>query len=126
MAPVSVAGSIGSLKFTVTAVSACALGMPGSGEVMEGATVSEVVESKATRWRPGDVVRSYTGWQAYALAEGSGLERIDPNVAPVSTALGVLGMPGLTAYTGLLNIGQRDVEGLCRPRSQRHATNGPR
>jgi NADPH-dependent curcumin reductase len=76
------------------------------GEVMEGATVSEVVESKSTQWRPGDVVRSYTGWQAHALAEGSGLERIDPNVAPVSTALGVLGMPGLTAYTGLLHIGQ--------------------
>jgi NADPH-dependent curcumin reductase CurA len=76
------------------------------GEVMEGATVSEVVESKSTQWRPGDLVRSYTGWQAYALAEGSGLERIDPNMAPVSTALGVLGMPGLTAYTGLLNIGQ--------------------
>src|SRR5512143_2866732 len=76
------------------------------GEVMEGATVSEVVESKATQWRPGDLVRSYTGWQAYAWAEGSGLERIDPNVTPVSTALGVLGMPGLTAYTGLLNIGQ--------------------
>jgi NADPH-dependent curcumin reductase len=61
------------------------------GEVMEGATVSEVVESKSTQWRPGDVVRSYTGWQAHALAEGSGLERIDPNMAPVSTALGVLG-----------------------------------
>ena len=76
------------------------------GEVMEGATVSEVVESKSTQWRPGDMVRSYTGWQAYALAEGSGLERIDPDLAPVSTALGVLGMPGLTAYTGLLNIGQ--------------------
>ena len=76
------------------------------GEVMEGATVSEVVESKSTQWRPGDLVRSYTGWQAYALAEGSVLERIDPHVAPVSTALGVLGMPGLTAYTGLLNIGQ--------------------
>ena len=76
------------------------------GEVMEGGTVSEVVESKSTQWRPGDLVRSYTGWQEYALAEGSGLERIDPHVAPVSTALGVLGMPGLTAYTGLLNIGQ--------------------
>ncbi len=76
------------------------------GEVMEGGTVSEVVESKSTHWRPGDLVRSYTGWQAYALADGSGLERIDPNVAPISTALGVLGMPGLTAYTGLLNIGQ--------------------
>ena len=76
------------------------------GEVMEGATVSEVVESKSTQWRPGDLVRSYSGWQAYALAEGNVLERIDPNMAPVSTALGVLGMPGLTAYTGLLNIGQ--------------------
>jgi NADPH-dependent curcumin reductase CurA len=76
------------------------------GQVMEGGTVSEVVESRSAHWKPGDVVLSYTGWQEYAVADAKGLEKIDPSVAPVSTALGVLGMPGFTAYAGLLNIGQ--------------------
>jgi NADPH-dependent curcumin reductase len=76
------------------------------GQVMQGGTVSEVVESKAAELRPGDVVVGYTGWQEYSVAEGKVLRRIDPALAPMSTALGVLGMPGMTAYTGLLNIGQ--------------------
>jgi NADPH-dependent curcumin reductase CurA len=76
------------------------------GQVMEGATVSEVVESKAAHFRPGDRVLAYPGWQEYAVSPAKGLRKLDPSAAPVSTALGVLGMPGLTAYTGLLNIGQ--------------------
>jgi len=76
------------------------------GQVMEGGTVSEVVESKAAEVRPGDLVVGHTGWQEYSVAGAKGLRRIDPNLAPISTALGILGMPGLTAYTGLLNIGQ--------------------
>lgn len=76
------------------------------GQVMEGATVSEVMESRSPDWKPGDIVLSYTGWQEHAVVETKGLRRIDPALAPVSTALGVLGMPGMTAYTGLLNIGQ--------------------
>jgi NADPH-dependent curcumin reductase len=76
------------------------------GQVMEGGAVSEVVESRAEGFHPGDVVLSYTGWQEYAVADPRGLRRLDPNLAPVSTALGVLGMPGMTAYTGLLNIGK--------------------
>jgi len=76
------------------------------GQVMEGGTVSEVVESKADDLRPGDLVLGYTGWQEYAIASGKALRKIDPARAPISTALGVLGMPGMTAYTGLLNIGR--------------------
>jgi NADPH-dependent curcumin reductase len=76
------------------------------GEVMEGGTVAEVIESRSPQWKPGDLVLSYSGWQEYAVAEAEGLRKLDPSLAPVSTALGVLGMPGLTAYTGLLNIGQ--------------------
>jgi NADPH-dependent curcumin reductase len=76
------------------------------GQVMEGATVSEVIESRSSDFKPGDIVLSYTGWQEYAVAGAGGLRPIDPSLAPVSTALGVLGMPGMTAYTGLLNIGQ--------------------
>src|SRR5262249_25397374 len=50
--------------------------------------------------------RAYTGWQEYALSDGEGVQKLDPGPAPVSTALGVLGMPGMTAWAGLRNIGQ--------------------
>jgi NADPH-dependent curcumin reductase len=76
------------------------------GQVMTGGTVSEVMESKAPELRAGDLVVGNTGWQEYCVAGGSALQRIDPNLAPISTALGVLGMPGMTAYTGLLHIGR--------------------
>ena len=74
--------------------------------VMEGGTVSEVVESRSPDLRPGDIVLGYTGWQEYAVAKAAHLQKLDPGQAPVSYYLGVLGMPGMTAYTGLLNIGQ--------------------
>jgi NADPH-dependent curcumin reductase CurA len=74
--------------------------------VMEGGTVSEVVESKSPSLNAGDIVLSYTGWQEYAVVPAKMVRKLDRNVAPISTALGVLGMPGMTAYTGLLNIGQ--------------------
>src|SRR5690242_15447941 len=76
------------------------------GEVMEGRSVCEVVKSDVPQYRPGDIVLAGTGWQEYALSDGDGVHKIDPALRPVSYALGVLGMPGLTAYTGLLNIGQ--------------------
>ena len=75
-------------------------------EVMTGRTVSEVVESKAAALSVGDVVICDAGWQEYTVADAKRVQKLDPAAAPVSTALGVLGMPGLTAYTGLLNIGQ--------------------
>lgn len=76
------------------------------GDPMVGATISEVVESKHDRLDVGDVVLGRNGWQDYAVSDGSDLRKLDPKIAPVSAALGVLGSPGLTAYTGLLNIGQ--------------------
>lgn len=76
------------------------------GQVMEGGTVSEVVESRRPEVVAGDVVLGYSGWQEYAVADASTLRKLDPGLAPVTTALGVLGMPGMTAYTGLLNIGE--------------------
>jgi NADPH-dependent curcumin reductase CurA len=75
-------------------------------EVMTGGTVSKVVRSNHKDFAVGDVVVGYTGWQDYAISDGTGLRKLDPAQAPVSTALGVLGMPGMTAYTGLLNIGR--------------------
>jgi NADPH-dependent curcumin reductase CurA len=78
----------------------------GIDEVIEAGTVSEVVASNNDKYRNGDIVLSRVGWQTHALSDGSGLRKLDPKLAPVSTALGVLGMPGMTAYTGLLVIGQ--------------------
>jgi NADPH-dependent curcumin reductase CurA len=76
------------------------------GEVMVGGTVSEVVASNNPSFKKGDVVLSYSGWQEYQLTAGKELQKLDPNAAPISTAVGVLGMPGMTAYIGLLQIGQ--------------------
>jgi NADPH-dependent curcumin reductase len=76
------------------------------GDVIVGGTVCEVLESRHPDFAPGEMVLSYSGWQTHALSDGSGLRRVDPSVVPVSTALGVLGMPGFTAYAGLLEIGR--------------------
>ena len=76
------------------------------GGVMTARTVSEVVESKSDALKPGDIVLCDAGWQEYYATDAKKVQKLDPSAAPVSTALGVLGMPGLTAYTGLLNIGQ--------------------
>jgi NADPH-dependent curcumin reductase CurA len=76
------------------------------GHVMEADAVSEVQESKSAELKPGDFVVGHTGWQEFAVAEARALRKIDPTLAPISTALGVLGMPGFTAYVGLLNLGQ--------------------
>ena len=76
------------------------------GQVMEGRTVSEVVASNLDGFAAGDIVLSPNGWQTHAISDGKLVRKIDPALAPVSTALGVLGMPGMTAYTGLLEIGQ--------------------
>ncbi len=75
-------------------------------QVMEGATISEVTVSNHPDFKAGDVVLSRVGWQTHAVSDGKGLRKIDAKSAPTSTALGVLGMPGFTAYTGLLDIGK--------------------
>lgn len=76
------------------------------GAVMEGGTVGEVIESRSADFAPGDIVLSHSGWQSHAVADAASLRKLDPGAAPVTTALGVLGMPGFTAYSGLLTIGQ--------------------
>ncbi|MGN2244497.1 NADP-dependent oxidoreductase [Frateuria sp. GZRR33] len=76
------------------------------GDVMVGGTVARVLASRHPDWQAGDLVLAYGGWQDYALSDGRGLSRLDPGMAQPSLALGVLGMPGFTAYMGLLDIGQ--------------------
>ncbi len=77
-----------------------------AGDVMVGETVAEVLESRHPQFTAGDIVAVRNGWQQYALSNGVGVRKIDPTLAPVSTALGVLGMPGLTGYAGTVYLGQ--------------------
>jgi hypothetical protein len=74
------------------------------GEVLTGGAVGRVVESRDPGFRIGDTVAGILAWQEYAVAGGDALRRIDPALAPISAALGVLGLPGLTAYFGMLDI----------------------
>lgn len=76
------------------------------GGVMEGGAVGEVVASNNPAFATGDIVLGRSGWQTHALSDGASLRKVDPSLAPISTALGVLGMPGMTAYAGLLAVGQ--------------------
>jgi len=82
---------------------------PGAGEtgaVMSGETVSEVVESHDPGLRPGDLVLCRAGCQEFAVAAAGAVEKLDRDLAPVTTALGVLGTPGMTAYIGMLETGR--------------------
>ena len=76
------------------------------GEVMVGGTVCRVESSRHPDFKGGEWVLAYSGWQDYALSDGSGLTRLGENPQNASYALGILGMPGFTAYMGLLDIGQ--------------------
>jgi NADPH-dependent curcumin reductase CurA len=76
------------------------------GEVIEGRVVGRVVRSRHPDFRDGDYASGGYGWQTHSAVDGKGLTKLDPAAAPLSTALGILGMPGLTAYVGLKTIGQ--------------------
>ncbi len=84
------------------------------GAVMEGGTVAQVMISHLKGFRPGDRVLAFNGWQDYALSDGAGVTVLDPALANPSWALGILGMPGFTAWAGLTQIGQpRPGEIVC-------------
>ena len=78
----------------------------GLGEVMTGESVCEVVASDRPGYAPGDIVLAHTGWRTHAAWSGPPLRKLDPKQAPITTGLGVLGMPGFTAYSGLYVIGK--------------------
>ena len=76
------------------------------GKVMMGSTVSQVVKSHHPQFAAGDFVVGYDGWQTHAIAKGETLRKLDPQQLPLSYALGITGMPGMTAYFALLDIGK--------------------
>jgi NADPH-dependent curcumin reductase len=76
------------------------------GDVMVGATVSRVEASQNPEYKVDDLVLGFNGWQEYAISDGNGFTKLDANMPKPSLSLGVLGMPGFTAYMGLLDIGQ--------------------
>ena len=75
-------------------------------EVMVGGTVGEVIESKNDKLRRGDMVVGMGGWQEYVVTDGAGMRVVDARRVPASAYLGVLGMPGVTAWYGLLRLGR--------------------
>lgn len=76
-----------------------------AGEVMNGGAVGEILESNHPHWAVGDIVLHMNGWREYHISSGIGLTKVDESVAPMQAFLGVAGMPGQTAYFGLLRIG---------------------
>jgi NADPH-dependent curcumin reductase len=76
------------------------------GEPMRGESVCEVAKSDRPGYAAGDIVLAHTGWRTYATWDGPALRKLDPKAAPITTGLGVLGMPGFTAYSGLHIIGK--------------------
>ncbi len=78
------------------------------GDVMTGEVVARIEKSESERYAVGDIVRANIGWQEWDVVSAHNVKAVDPSLGPISTAVGVLGMPGLTAYFGLLKI--------CHPR----------
>lgn len=78
----------------------------GLNDVMIGGTVSRIAASRNPKFKEGDLVSSFSGWQEYQVSNGNGISKLDPRIPKPSYALGVLGMPGLTAYVGFLDLGQ--------------------
>ena len=76
------------------------------GQVIVGGVVGRIVESRTPTSKVGEIVEGPLGWQEFAVSDGGNLRRVDPGLGPLSTALGVLGMPGMTAYFGFLEIGR--------------------
>jgi len=76
------------------------------GEPMTGGGIAVVIKSNNPAYQEGDYVVAMTKWQSYSLSNGEGVMKLNPDLAPISTGVGILGMPGLTAYVGLLDIGK--------------------
>src|SRR5271155_2837083 len=76
------------------------------GEALSGGAVGQVVQSNNDRFKVGDYVNNFSGWREWFVSTGAELQKVDPSLAPLSAYLGTFGMPGLTAYAGLLKVGE--------------------
>lgn len=81
------------------------------GDTMQGPTVAEIVESKNGNFKVGDQVQTWSGWQDYAISDGTDIRKLDPDVAPVSTALGPLGLNGFAAWYGMTKLHEFKPDG---------------
>lgn len=85
-------------------------GAINEGEPMAGEAVSRVIESKSDRFKPGDVIAAHSGWQSRPVVAADAARKLDPALGPLSTLLGILGMPGLTAYAGMTRLAELKAE----------------
>lgn len=81
-------------------------GSVNPGDILRGEAICEVVNSKHPEFAIGDIVSYFAGWQQFCISDGQQVSKIDPRISPPSLALGILGMPGLTAYAGLIDLGE--------------------
>mgnify|MGYP001313286624 CR=1 FL=1 len=81
-------------------------GRVNPGDILRGEAICEVVNSKHPEFAIGDIVSYFAGWQQFSVSDGQQVSKIDPRISPPSLALGILGMPGLTAYAGLIDLGE--------------------
>ncbi len=81
-------------------------GAVNPGDLMPGEAISRVVESHHPDFSPGDIIAAHSGWQTYAVVDADAARKLDPTLGPLSTFVGILGMPGLTAYAGLIRLGE--------------------
>ena len=76
------------------------------GELMAGEAVSRVIESGSEQFRPGDIIAAHSGWQSHPVISAEAARKVNPVLGPLSTLLGILGMPGLTAYAGMTRLAE--------------------
>ena len=76
------------------------------GDILRGETICEVIDTKNPEFAVGDIVSYFAGWQKFSKSDGQQVSKIDSRITPSSLALGILGMPGLTAYAGLIDLGE--------------------
>ena len=76
------------------------------GETLTGGAVGQVVASNNPGFKAGDFVSNFSGWREWFVSSGGDLQKVDPSIVPIQTYLGTFGMPGLTAYAGLLRVGE--------------------
>lgn len=81
-------------------------GAINEGDLMAGETISRVIESKSEQFMQGDIIAGHSGWQSHPVISAAAARTVNPDLGPLSTLLGILGMPGLTAYAGMTRLAE--------------------